>query len=114
MMSKSNWLLLALIVAAIAAFVLLDLGQFLSLDYFKARQAAVMEYYAAHQVETAAAFFLIYVAVAALSLPGAGVMTLIAGAIFGLLWGVVIVSFASSIGATLAMLASRYLFRDSV
>ena len=113
-MSKGKWLLLALIVAAIAAFILLDLGRFLSLEYFKARQAEVMTYYSEHPLETAIAFFLLYIVVVAPSLPGAGVMTIVAGAIFGLLWGVIIVSFASSVGATLAMLASRYLFRDAV
>jgi dihydrolipoamide dehydrogenase len=65
-------------------------------------------------VQTALVFFVVYVAVTALSLPGAALMTLVAGAIFGLLWGTVIVSFASSIGATLAFLASRFLFRDAI
>ena len=59
-------------------------------------------------------FFSLYVVVTALSLPGAAIMTLAAGALFGLVWGVVIVSFASTIGATLAFLVSRYLFRDTV
>jgi uncharacterized membrane protein YdjX (TVP38/TMEM64 family) len=60
------------------------------------------------------AFFVVYVAVTALSLPGAAIMTLAGGAVFGLLWGTVLVSFASSIGATLAFLASRFLLRDWV
>src|SRR5207245_1285825 len=65
-------------------------------------------------LETAAVFFALYVVVTGLSLPGAAIMTLVAGAIFGLLWGTVIVSFASTIGATLAFLVSRYLLRDWV
>lgn len=113
-MSKGKWLLLVTLVAAIAAYFFFDLGKFLSLDYFRSRQAEVMAYYAAHQLETIIGFFAIYVAVTGLSLPGAAVMTLIAGAIFGLLWGVVIVSFASSLGATLAFLVSRFLLRDTV
>ena len=59
-------------------------------------------------------FFAAYVVITALSLPGAGIMTLAAGGLFGLAWGFVIVSFASTIGATLAFLVSRYLLRDSV
>jgi pyruvate/2-oxoglutarate dehydrogenase complex dihydrolipoamide dehydrogenase (E3) component/uncharacterized membrane protein YdjX (TVP38/TMEM64 family) len=113
-MSKGKWLLVAVIAALVAAYFVFDLGQYLSLDYFKSRQAEVMAYYAAHRLETIVAFFVVYVAVTGLSLPGAAVMTLIAGAIFGLLWGVVIVSFASSIGATLAFLTSRFVLRDTV
>src|SRR5260221_3547312 len=71
-------------------------------------------FYVAHPMQSAAICFAVYIAVTALSLPGAAIMTLAAGAIFGLLWGTVIVSFASSIGATLAYLASRFLFRDWV
>src|SRR6185503_13516346 len=65
-------------------------------------------------LRAAALFFLIYVAVTGLSLPGAAIMTLVAGAVFGLLWGTIIVSFASSIGATLAFLASRFVLREWV
>ncbi len=113
-MSKGKGLLLAVLAAALAGFFIFDLGQYLSLEYFKSRQAEVMAYSASHRIETVVAFFIIYVAVTGLSLPGAAVMTLVAGAIFGLLWGTVIVSFASSIGATLAMLAARFLLRDAV
>jgi pyruvate/2-oxoglutarate dehydrogenase complex dihydrolipoamide dehydrogenase (E3) component/uncharacterized membrane protein YdjX (TVP38/TMEM64 family) len=92
----------------------LDLGRFFTLDYFKSQHATISAYYEVHRVKTAAIFFLVYIAVTGLSLPGAAIMTLVAGAIFGLLWGTVIVSFASSIGATLAFLASRFLFRDAI
>ena len=101
-------------IAAIAAFFIFDLGRFFSLDYFKSQQAAISAFYQANPVQTGVVFLLIYIAVTALSLPGATIMTLVAGAIFGLLWGLLIVSFASSIGATLAFLASRFLLRDSV
>jgi pyruvate/2-oxoglutarate dehydrogenase complex dihydrolipoamide dehydrogenase (E3) component/uncharacterized membrane protein YdjX (TVP38/TMEM64 family) len=107
-------LLIVLIAALIVAFIVFDLGQYFSLSYLKSQQAAIEELYRAKALQTVAAFFLIYVLVTGLSLPGATILTLAAGAIFGLLWGTVIVSFASSIGATLAFLVSRFLLRDSV
>ena len=81
--------------AAIAAFFLFDLGQYLTLDALKAQQAGIAEGYAANPLLVIALFFVGYVAVTALSLPGAAIMTLAAGAIFGLVTGTVIVSFAS-------------------
>ncbi len=107
-------IVLVAIAALIAAFFVFDLGRLFSLDYFKAQQAAIDAYFQAHPLQTAAIYFVIYVAVTGLSLPGAAIMTLVGGAIFGLLWGTVIVSFASAIGATLAFLASRFLFRDAI
>jgi pyruvate/2-oxoglutarate dehydrogenase complex dihydrolipoamide dehydrogenase (E3) component/uncharacterized membrane protein YdjX (TVP38/TMEM64 family) len=106
--------LVALVVALVVAFFAFDLGRFLSLAYIKGAQADFAALYAAKPLVVAGLFFLAYVAVTALSLPGAAIMTLLAGAIFGLLVGTVVVSFASSIGATLAMLVSRYVLRDSV
>jgi pyruvate/2-oxoglutarate dehydrogenase complex dihydrolipoamide dehydrogenase (E3) component/uncharacterized membrane protein YdjX (TVP38/TMEM64 family) len=106
--------LLALVAALVAAYFAFDLGRFLSLEYFKSQQAAFEAFFREHPVETAAAYFAIYVAVTGLSLPGATILTLAGGAIFGLLWGVVIISFASTIGATLAFLASRFVLRDWV
>ncbi len=113
-MSRRRLLLLLALLAAVAAFVALDLGRYLSLDYFKDKQAAIEAWRAANPAMAALAFFLLYVAVTGLSLPGATLMTLAAGAIFGLLAGTILVSFASSIGATLAFLASRFLLRDWV
>jgi pyruvate/2-oxoglutarate dehydrogenase complex dihydrolipoamide dehydrogenase (E3) component/uncharacterized membrane protein YdjX (TVP38/TMEM64 family) len=113
-MTKTRVLVLASIVALIAAFIAFDLGHYITLDYFKSQQAAINDVYIAHPLRTAAIFFAVYVTVAALSIPGAAVMTLVAGTIFGLLWGTVIVSFASSLGATLAFLASRFVLRDWV
>ena len=108
-------LLILIPLAAIAfAFFYFDLGQFLTLDALKARQADFADYYRQSPAVVIAAFFLIYVAVAGASLPGAAILTLAAGALFGLVVGTIIVSFASSIGATLAFFASRYLFRDAV
>ncbi|MDH4390883.1 MAG: FAD-dependent oxidoreductase [Aquabacterium sp.] len=93
----------------VAAFLALDLGQYLQLSAIQDRQADLEAWRAAQPVTAASLFFAAYVAVTALSLPGAAVMTLAGGAIFGLGWGLLIVSFASSIGATLAFLASRWL-----
>jgi uncharacterized membrane protein YdjX (TVP38/TMEM64 family) len=106
--------LLVVIAALIAAYFLLDLGRFFSLDYLNSIRADADAAIAAQPVRWSAIFFGAYVAVAALSLPGAAVMTLAAGALFGLWWGLVLVSFASSLGATLAMLISRRLLRDWV
>lgn len=113
-MTRHKLLLLLLIATAIGAFFAFDLGRFLNIDFFKAQQAAIEAYRQTHPLLTASVFFLVYVAVTGLSLPGAAVMTLVAGAIFGLFWGTVIVSFASTIGATLAFLVSRWLLRESV
>ncbi len=112
---NSRKLLLLLVIASLAsAFFALDLGRFFSLDYFKSQQAAIEAYRAAHPGLTAGIFFAVYVAVTGLSLPGAAILTLVGGAIFGLLWGAVIVSFASTLGATLAFLVARFALRDWV
>jgi len=113
-MSKSKLLIVAAVVAAIVVFFAFDLGQYLTLDYFKSQQAAIDRYVGAHPILSVGIYFAIYVVVTALSLPGAAIMTLVGGAIFGLLWGTIIVSFASTIGATFAFLAARFVLRDTV
>lgn len=113
-MTKSRIALLALIAALVAGFFILDLGQYLTLDYIKSQQAQLDGLVAAQPLVIAAAYFLIYVLVTAVSLPGAAIMTLAAGAMFGLWWGLLLVSFASTIGATLAMLVARFILRDQV
>jgi len=113
-MNKGKLVVLLVIVAMVVAFFALDLKHYVTIDYFQAQRAAIEGYRDAHPLETAAIFFAVYVAVTGLSLPGAAILTLVAGAVFGLLWGVVIVSFASTMGATLAFFASRYLLRDWV
>jgi pyruvate/2-oxoglutarate dehydrogenase complex dihydrolipoamide dehydrogenase (E3) component/uncharacterized membrane protein YdjX (TVP38/TMEM64 family) len=113
--SKSSKIALAAIIAVlIVTYVAFDVGQYLSLEYIKARQADIAAYRQDHALQSVVIYFTLYVLVTGLSLPGAAIMTLIGGAIFGLLWGTVIVSFASSLGATLAFLAARFLFRDTV
>ncbi len=113
-MTKGKLIVLVVIGALVASFFVFDLRQYVSIEYFQAKRAVIDAYVQAHPLRAGAAFFAIYVAVTGLSLPGAAILTLVAGATFGLLWGTVIVSFASSLGATLAFLASRYLLRDWV
>ncbi|MFT5533424.1 MAG: pyruvate/2-oxoglutarate dehydrogenase complex dihydrolipoamide dehydrogenase (E3) component [Burkholderiaceae bacterium] len=113
-MTKNRLFLLLLIVAAIIAFFVFDLGRYLSLDELKSRQEALQAAAAASPLASAGIFFLIYTAVTALSFPGAAILTLAAGAIFGLWFGTLIVSFASCVGATLAFLSARFILRDWV
>ncbi|MGZ5040510.1 MAG: TVP38/TMEM64 family protein, partial [Usitatibacter sp.] len=113
-MTKGKLIVIVVIAALIASFFIFDLRQYVSIEYFQAKRAVIEAYVQEHPLQAAAAFFAIYVAVTGLSLPGAAILTLVAGATFGLLWGTVIVSFASSLGATLAFLASRYLLREWV
>jgi pyruvate/2-oxoglutarate dehydrogenase complex dihydrolipoamide dehydrogenase (E3) component/uncharacterized membrane protein YdjX (TVP38/TMEM64 family) len=107
-------MLLAVIVALLAVFFAFDLDRFLTLHAIKTGQATFAAWYQDTPVLVAGAYLLLYVAMTALSLPGAAVMTLAGGALFGLWVGTLLVSFASSIGATLAFLASRFLFHDWV
>jgi pyruvate/2-oxoglutarate dehydrogenase complex dihydrolipoamide dehydrogenase (E3) component/uncharacterized membrane protein YdjX (TVP38/TMEM64 family) len=112
--SKKKLLIVALLVALVLAFFAFDLGRFLSLGYLKSQQANFAALYAASPWLVIGAYALIYIAVFALALPVGAVMTLAGGALFGAVVGTVVVSFASSIGAVLAFLASRYVLRDSV
>jgi dihydrolipoamide dehydrogenase len=112
--SRARLLVVIVLVSAIVAFFALDLGRYVSIEFFRAQQAAIESYVANRPLASSIAFFLIYVAVTGLSLPGAAIMTLVAGAVFGLLWGLILVSFASSIGATVAFLVARFLLRDWV
>ncbi|MFZ3285643.1 MAG: FAD-dependent oxidoreductase [Telluria sp.] len=113
-MNKNKMLALALLAATVAAYFAFDLGQYFTLEFVKARQQSFADYYAAHPLQAIAIYFALYLVVAALSLPGAAILTLAGGALFGLLTGTLIVSFASTLGATLAFLASRYFLRDWV
>lgn len=113
-MNKNKYLIIIILAAAIIAFFVFGLDRYFTLDFFKSQQTAIDAYVSAQPVKSGVLFFLAYVAVTGLSLPGAALMTLAAGAVFGLLWGTLIVSFASSLGATLAFLASRFLLRDSI
>lgn len=109
-----KYLLLLTIVVGISLFYFFDLGQYFNLEFIKANQAKFDQQYSDSPFLTAAFFFAIYVLVTGFSLPGATIMTLAGGALFGLTTGLIIISFASSIGATLAFLFSRFLLRDSI
>ncbi len=108
-------LLLALVMGSlIGTFFALDLGRYLTLDALQAQQAAVAQWVDSHFVSASLLFVLIYVLSTALSLPGASLLTLGGSAVFGVAWGLLLVSFASTIGATLAFLSARFLLRDWV
>ena len=116
-MKKSNTariVLAALFLLAIAAFFYFDGSKYLTLESLKAQRELLSGWVNQHFFLALLSFVAVYIAVTAISLPGAAVLTLIGGALFGLLWGTAAVSFASSIGATLAFLASRFLFRDAM
>ncbi|MDP2075487.1 FAD-dependent oxidoreductase [Hydrogenophaga sp.] len=113
-MSFRKIFLLAVVALGIAAFFVFDLGRFLSLEYLKQSQASFEALYASQPLKVSLVYFAIYVAATALSFPGAAIITLAGGAIFGLWWGTLLVSFASSLGATLAFLTSRFVLRDSI
>ncbi len=93
-------LLLLLLALAIGVFVALDLGRFLSFEQLKASQASFAQLHADQPLTVAVVYFVLYVAATALSIPGAAIITLAGGAIFGLWQGLLIVSFASTVGAT--------------
>lgn len=107
-------LILVLFAIAITSFFYFDLGSQLTLANLKEQQAAFDAQYQAAPFLVIGIFFLVYVAATAASLPGALILTLAAGALFGVIAGTIIVSFASTIGATIAFLSSRYLFRDTI
>ena len=113
-MKRSRVILLVGVVLLVAVFFYFDLQRYLSLEFLQARRVAVVEFRDANPWLSALGFLVLYIGVTGLSLPGAAILTLAAGAIFGLAVGLVVVSFASTIGATLAFLLARYLFRDAV
>jgi len=106
--------ILAVVIVAIGVFFALGLGDYLSLEYLQASRAQAVAQVQEAPLLTSLIFFVVYVVVTGLSLPGAAVMTLAAGAIFGVIWGVVLVSFASSVGATIAFLIARSLLGEWV
>ncbi|MBA2237911.1 MAG: TVP38/TMEM64 family protein, partial [Lysobacter sp.] len=109
-----RWIIL--LVFVVVAFLLWRSGLLaeLNLEGLKARHEALQAWTAANPWRAAGGFFLLYVLVTAVSLPGAAILTLAGGAIFGMLQGTILASFASSVGATLAFMASRFVLRDSL
>ncbi len=109
-----KFILLIVIIGVIGGFFALDLHRFFTLETLQTRLADFQQWRDGSPILVSLLFFLAYVLITALSLPGAVIMTLAAGGLFGLFWGLAIVSFASTIGATLAFLVARYLLRDKV
>ena len=114
LVKKMKVTIVAIILAVVSAFFVFDLHQYLTFDYLLQQKVALDEWASQEPVFTSLLFFSGYILVAALSLPGAAILTLAAGALFGFSWGTILVSFASTIGATLALLISRFLFHDYV
>ena len=106
--------LVGLIALLIFIFFYSGFHQYANLDSLKTQQATIDEYNSTHPMIAALIFFITYIFITGLSLPGAAILTLAGGAIFGVLIGTLLVSFASTIGATLAFLASRFLFREPI
>jgi len=107
-------LIVAGFLAALVLFFWLDLGQYLNLGELRQRRDELLEFSEQHRLAMLTGYLLVYIVMAALSVPGAAVMTLAGGALFGLFVGTVAASFASTIGATLVFLAARFLFRDAL
>ncbi|MXV28735.1 FAD-dependent oxidoreductase [Aeromonas veronii] len=113
-MNRTRLLLVLVMGGLIGAFFALDLGRYLTLGALQAQQAALAQWVDGHFVSASLLFVLIYVLSTALSLPGASLLTLGGSAVFGVGWGLLLVSFASTLGATLAFLSARFLLRDWV
>ncbi len=113
-MKNKKLVILVIVVCLAVLFFALGGPQYLTLDNLKQQQGALTQFYQKQPLSTTLYFFFFYIAATALSLPGAAVLTLAAGALFGLIMGLVIVSFASTIGATLAFLVSRFLLRNTI
>jgi pyruvate/2-oxoglutarate dehydrogenase complex dihydrolipoamide dehydrogenase (E3) component/uncharacterized membrane protein YdjX (TVP38/TMEM64 family) len=113
-LNRNKWLLVLAVLGLVLLFWALGGGHYLTLAYAKQVQADFAALYETRPLVVVAAYFGIYVLVTALSFPGAVILTLLGGAVFGLVVGTVVVSFASSLGATLAMLFARYVLRDSI
>ncbi|MCH8142343.1 MAG: TVP38/TMEM64 family protein, partial [Proteobacteria bacterium] len=114
MNAKGKVALAILVIGLLATFFLLDGNAYLNLGYLQQVRGDVVFYVESNPLVSSVSYFVLYVLVTALSVPGALIMTLAGGAVFGLPWGLLLVSFASTIGATLAMLVSRMLLRDWV
>jgi|TARA_B110000971_G_scaffold80686_1_gene82831 uncharacterized membrane protein YdjX (TVP38/TMEM64 family) len=113
-LNKTKILLVIVIIAVIASYIFFDIGRFLTLSFIQSQLSQIQQFRDENFGLTALLYFTAYIVITALSIPGAVIVTLLGGAIFGVLWGTFIVSFASSIGATLAFLVSRLLLRDWV
>ncbi len=107
-------IIVLVIIALLACFFIFDLQQYLDFSYIKSKQQALADFYQANPLQSIAIFFVIYVIATSLSFPGASILSLLAGAIFGLLIGSIVVIFAATLGATVAFWLSRYLLGNTV
>ncbi len=105
---------LVMLVSIVLIFRMLDFGKYLSFEFLKEHQAYLVEYYFDHPFSTMMAFTIIYITAVTFSFPGASALTLAGGAIFGLKTGTILVSFSSTIGATIVFLATKFIFKDYV
>ncbi len=113
-MKKSQWLILLVIAILILGFFALGLDHYFTLEFIQHHQQELNESIQANFLQASVIFFITYVLITAFSLPGAAVLTLLAGALFGLGYGLLLASFASTIGASLAFIIARFLFRDLI
>ena len=113
-MSKTKILVIVALAVALGCFYFFDLGRFITLGFVQSQILALQEFRETNFPLAAVLYFLVYVVITAFSIPGAIIVTLLGGAMFGLLWGTLLASFASSIGATAAFLIARLLLRDWV
>lgn len=113
-MNKKKVAIASIVAVLIALFFFFDLGRYLTLESLKANRDALRSYYEAHWFLMAGGFIILYIAQTALSLPGAAILSLAAGAVFGAVTGTLYVNIGATVGATLAFLVARYLFRDAV
>lgn len=113
-MTKQKLILISFLVIVIGLFLVSGLWKYFTLDYIKTNQATVETFFNTHPLQAGIAFASIYIVLTSLSLPVAGILTLFSGAVFGFIPGLLLVSIASSLGATVAFLLSRYLFGDAV
>lgn len=113
MNSRKVWVV-AIIAALVALFFYFDLGRFLTIASLKSNRDALVGFREDHQIAMVAIFIAAYIAQTALSLPGAAVLSLAAGAIFGAVMGTLYVNIGATVGATLAFLVARYLFHDMI
>lgn len=111
---KKKISLLLILAVAIAAFIYFDLASYFTLEQLKSQQSALQAYRLDHPILVAALYSLVYIVVTALSLPGAALLTLTGGAVFGLVWGTILANLSATIGATLAFLIARYVLGDWV
>jgi dihydrolipoamide dehydrogenase len=107
-------IILLILIIAVASFFIFDLHQYLDFAYIKSKQQAITDYYQANPLQSILIFFVIYVLATSLSLPGASILSLLAGAVFGLFVGSIIVIIAATIGATIAFWLARYLLGNTI